>query len=164
MCVKEHPVVNTDAACLCRPTDFLWGPSQELVLESAAAASTFFSQHSPHKLHPVTHHIRVMLNSNISSWHGFFLIPSAWPTYIKRMDSECHSETSFFLGFSVAYSLPYFNLLTPTNQLFRKHTLLPRTDHKKNNTSGWMICCFNSVMTENMIRAIWGLLSKQFSV
>lgn len=62
--------------------------------------------------------------------------------------------SSFLLRLPVAYSLPYLTFLTPINQLLRKHTLLSRTDHKKNNTSGWIVCRFNSVMTENMIRAI----------
>lgn len=166
MCGKEYPVVNTEAVCLFSPTDFLWGPSQELVLESRRLLL-------PPRFSANTHLTSYILWLTISEscWTvtvpglTFFLIPSAWPTYIKRIDFECHSETfrmrlkdlghvqlwsSFLLRLPVAYSLPYLTVLTPTNQLFRKHTLIPRTDHKKNNNSGWIVCRFHSV-----IRAIW---------
>lgn len=41
-----YPTVNTEAVCLFSTTSFLWGPSQELVLESGeATASTHLTSY-----------------------------------------------------------------------------------------------------------------------
>lgn len=171
MCGKEYPVVNTEAVCLFSPTDFLWGPSQELVLESRRLLL-------PPRFSANTHLTSYILWLTISeSCWTVTLVPESWPdflpdsinvTYIYQKNGFWQSFRDFqdttqrfkledfkTLRLPVAYRLPYLTFLTPTNQLFRKHSLLPRTDHKKNNTSEWIVWNFNSVMTENMIRAIW---------
>lgn len=141
MCGKEYPVVNTEAVCLFRPTDFLRSPSQELVLESGSlllppglSASTHLTSYIlwltiSESCWAVTVTARLFPDSiSVTYMHqnnGFWTSFAVFQDATQRLRPCVLFEVHFFLGVPVTYCSPNLTFLTPTHQVFRKHTLLP---------------------------------------